>query len=254
MNSSTPEIALPTALLHRDRPLVVREIAGAIQHPSRTLNVDVIIADDCEITRIGLRQVLESKPGYAVTGDIGDSSKAFPLILQFRPGLLLIDSQILGVPSNQIVERIGSAGLETKVIAFTSRTDRVSIIRMLKAGARGYVLKTSSPTELLRAIDVVLRGGTYLSPSVAEIVSGLATREDRGSDLRRPGELLSARETEVLQAIVAGKQNKEIATELHVTVRTIESHRSQLMKKLDLRSVASLTKYAIREGLTPMDQ
>lgn len=253
MASSTSEFVFLRAVPGRNRPPVLRDISDASQHASRDLTVGAILVDECEIVRVGLRHVLESKPGFLVAGEAGDARRALSLVLQHRPALLLIDTQVCGVPGSEIAARVGSAGLDTKVIAFTARTDRFSIVRMLKAGARGYVLKISSPTELLRAIDVVLGGSTYLSPSIAEIVSGLATGHDRGADLRRPGELLSPREIQVLQAIAAGKQNKEIAAELNVTARTVESHRSQLMKKLDLRSVAGLTKYAIREGLTPID-
>lgn len=253
MGSSTSEFVFLQATPGRKRSLFFRDISNVSQHTSRDFTVDVVIAHESEIVRIGLRHVLESKPGYPIAGEAGDGREALSLVLQHRPGLLLVDTQMSGVSGNEIVERVGSAGLDTRVIAFTSRTDRFSIVRMLKAGARGYVLKTSSPTELLHAIEVVVGGSTYLSPNIAEIVSGLATGDDRGADLRRPGELLSPREVEVLQAIAAGKQNKEIAAELDITVRTIESHRSQLMKKLNLRSVAGLTKYAIREGLTPIE-
>lgn len=212
MRSSTSEFVLPRVAPRRNQPLVLRDISDPSQHASRILCV--MIVDECEIVRIGLRSLLESKPGYRVVGEVGDGSKAYSLVLQHRPHLVLIDTQIAEILGNKIVERIGSAGLDIKIIAFTSRSDRFSVVRMLKAGVRGYVLKTSSSAELLRAMNVVMDGGTYLSPSIAEIVSGLATGDDRGADLRRPGELLSPREMEVLQAIAAGKQNKEIAAEL----------------------------------------
>lgn len=213
----------------------------------------VVIADECEVLRVGLRHALESRLGYIVAEEVGEGHAALRSVMQLRPNLLLIDTHVSGLLGNEVVACIASAGINTRVLAFTAYADRFSIIRMLRSGVCGYVLKSASMNELLRAAEVVMRGSTYLSPKVAGIVSGLAIGQGRGSDLKRPEDLLSFRETEVLQAITSGKQNKEIAAELAVNVRTIESHRLRIMNKLNLRSVAALTKYAIREGLASIE-
>jgi DNA-binding NarL/FixJ family response regulator len=188
-----------------------------------------------------------------VIAEAADGRDALDAVRRLRPRLIVLDIHLPILGGIDVVQRIASFEFNVVPIAFTSRTDRLSVVRMLKAGARGIVPKAAAATELVHAVEVVMRGQTYLSPSIAEIISRLATRADRGADLKPAADLLSTRETEVLQGIALGKQNKEIADELQVAVRTIESHRSQLMRKLDLRSVAALTKYAIREGLASIE-
>jgi DNA-binding NarL/FixJ family response regulator len=216
-------------------------------------SVDVLLADECEILRVGLRHTLESRPGLIVVAEAGDGAAAARAIHQLRPNLIVLEADLPSVPGNEVVCLATDVSRNSRIITYTSKSDRLTIVRMLRAGTHGYVLKSGTRNEFLHAVKVVTGGHTYLSPSVAGVVSDLAARPDFAGDLRKPEELLSSRETEVLQALVHGKSNKEIADNLRLTVRTIESHRAQLMKKLNLRSVAALTKYAIREGLTSVE-
>jgi DNA-binding NarL/FixJ family response regulator len=157
-----------------------------------------------------------------------------------------------GMNGFEAIRRIRAEKLRTKLVAFSMHADRNFVAQAIKAGASAYVLKSGPMNELIAAIRAVARGDTYLSPKITEGVGAfthLALARD--SDLTLP--TLSAREREVLQLLAEGKTNKEMASDLHISVKTIESHRAQIMDKLNIRSIAELTKYAIRAGLTSLD-
>jgi DNA-binding NarL/FixJ family response regulator len=151
----------------------------------------------------------------------------------------------------EVTRRMTQEGSATRVIALSMHADRQFVTEMLKAGAMGYLLKDSAPRELISAIESVLGGKVYLSPKAAEVVDDARGRRDREENTFA---VLTPREREVLQLLAEGKSTKEIAHTLLVSARTIETHRAQIMDKLGIRNVAGLTKYAIRQGLTPPEK
>jgi DNA-binding NarL/FixJ family response regulator len=212
----------------------------------------ILLADDHTIIRQGLCALLEKQPDIEVVGAAEDGRKAMELVRKLRPDIVIMD---ISMPSlngidatRQIVGKLGG----TKVIALSMHSSRRFVTEMLKAGASGYILKECLFNELLEAIRVVLNGGIYLSPSITGVVVDdylkQLTTENQPQTLA-----LTEREREVLQLLAEGKSTKQIALQLHVSGKTIESNRRNIMDKLGIYSVAELTKYAVREGLTPLE-
>lgn len=211
--------------------------------------VSVVVADACSALRIGLRQILDSCGGFQVIGEAGDGETLLQTCLPSNPRILIVDVDLPHLQLGELRRQLLESQRGLRILAFTWRSDQSQIVRTLKAGIHGYLLKSATPEELLTAVHVVHGGQSYLSPHVATLLSGFVASPDWGRDAAALEEPLSQRETQVLEEIVRGRTSKEIARSLCVTVRTIEAHRAQVMKKLNLRSVAALTKYAIREGL-----
>jgi two-component system, NarL family, response regulator NreC len=202
----------------------------------------VLLADDHQIVREGLRALLE-KVGHVVVGDAADGRQACALARKLQPNIALLDLSMPlrnGLDSIREIQRVSPG---TKAILLTMYSDRPYVLQAMQAGARGYVLKSQAAQDLLRAIEEVLRGAAYLSPGVAGLlVDAYRQRDDEP-------ELLTAREREVLQLIGEGKTTKAIAGVIGVSFKTAESHRSRVMKKLDIHETAGLVRYAIRRGL-----
>src|SRR3954452_19493218 len=204
----------------------------------------VLLADDHEVVRQGFRAVLE-REGFAVTGEAANGRDAARLAEAHRPDIAVID---LSMPilngldaGRQIVELSGG---RVRVVLLTMFTDEQHIVTALRAGIRGYVIKTQGCNDLIQALREVASGGIYLSPSVCGIaVTGLLSCAHDTADP------LSPREREVLQLIVEGRTSKEVATILGLCVKTAESHRSRLMEKLKIHDTATLVRYAIRQGI-----
>jgi two-component system NarL family response regulator len=211
--------------------------------------VSVVVADACCALRIGLRQILDSRGGFRVIGEAGDGETLLRTCLPSNPQILIVDVDLPHLQLSELGRKVLDSQRDLRILAFTWRSDQSQIVRALKAGIHGYLLKSATPEELLNAVNVVHGGYSYLSPHVATLLSGFVASPDWGRDAAALEEPLSQRETQVLEEIVRGRTSKEIARSLCVTARTIEAHRAQMMKKLNLRSVAALTKYAIREGL-----
>lgn len=198
--------------------------------------------------RDGLRAVLE-RAGVEVVGEAANGHEAIAEVKRWRPEVLVVDITMPELNGIDATRRVTAELPDIKVIALSMNSDRRYVIAMLEAGATGYLLKNSASDELLNALAVVTRGQTYLSPAIARSVVEQAV--GRAPSWRREAERpLSVREREVLQLIAEGKSSKGIAAALEIAVTTVETHRRQIMDKLNLRTVAELTKYAIREGLT----
>ncbi len=206
----------------------------------------VLLADDHRMMRDGLRAVLE-RAGVEVVGEAANGHEAVAEVRRVRPDVVVIDVAMPQLNGIDATRRLAADLPGIKVIALSMNADRRYVIAMLEAGASGYLLKNSASDELLNALDVVARGHTYLSPAIAGSVVDHALRADPSQGSERP---LSLREREVLQLLAEGKSSKEIAVVLLIAVATVETHRRQIMEKLNLRTIAELTKYAIREGLT----
>jgi two-component system, NarL family, response regulator NreC len=216
------------------------------------MSVRILLADDHKMFRDGLRALLSSRPDLEVVGEAEDGLATLELAMRLRPDIVILDLAMPRLHGIEVVRRLAADLPQARVIILSMHSDRRFVVESLRAGAAAYVLKEAGFSELAEVIDDVRAGRLYLSPAVAEQVIRdyvrLAEAED-GSALA----VLSGREREVMQLIAGGQSTKEIAGELHVSVKTIESHRKQIMDKLGLHSVAELTKYAIREGLTPLD-
>jgi DNA-binding NarL/FixJ family response regulator len=212
----------------------------------------VLIADDHQIVRQGLRLLLEKEPDLEVVAEAEDGRTTVRLARELKPGVIIMDVAMPGLNGIEATRQIISESPATKVIALSMYADRRFVVNMLKAGASGYLLKDCAFEELTRAIRAVLSHKTYLSPGVTDI---LVKDCKLGAPMNEVSAyaLLTPREREVLQLMAEGKSTAKIADQLHVSVKTVESHRQQLMQKLNLRSVAELTKYAIREGLTSLE-
>ena len=213
--------------------------------------VRIVIADDHRIVREGLRHLLEKRTDFKVVAEAADGEAAVRLAKELSPDVVILDISMPGLNGIEATRRILAEGPGVRILALSMHSDRRFVIETLKAGASGYLLKDSAFDELARAIEVVMARGAFLSPAITEMV----VREyvaQAGADESAAFSVLTPREREVLQLMAEGESTKEIAARLAVSVKTVESYRQQIMEKLDLHSVAELTKYAIREGLTEL--
>ena len=213
------------------------------------MSIRILLADDHKIMREGLRSLLEKKPGIEVVGEAEDGRKTLQLARRLRPDVVIMDVSMPDMNGIEATRRVIAELPSVKVVALSIHSDRRFVAGMFSAGASGYLLKDCAFEELEHAIRTVARNRFYLNSAIAGIVV-----EDYVSRLGKTDSpafsLLTAREREVLQLMAEGKTTKYIAHSLNVSVKTVETHRRQIMDKLNLNSVAELTKYAIREGIT----
>jgi two-component system response regulator NreC len=215
------------------------------------MSIRILLADDHKIMREGLRSLLEKKHGMEVVGEAGDGRTAIQLARRLRPDVVIMDLSMPDMNGIEATRRVISELPGVKVVALSIHSDRRFVAEMLRAGASGYLLKDCAFDELEQAIHTVASNRTYLDSAIAgkvvkDYVSHLQKTESSAFSN------LTAREREVLQFIAEGKTTKQIAHCLNVSVKTIETHRRQIMNKLSVHSIAELTKYAIREGITPL--
>jgi DNA-binding NarL/FixJ family response regulator len=213
--------------------------------------IRVLLADDHQLLIDGLRAILAKRPNLDIIGVAKDGFEAVDLAARHRPDILLLDISMPGLNGIDAARQILRDLPGAKIIMLSMHDDRRFIQQSLRVGARGYILKESAATEVIQAIEIVERGQLFFSSSVREqILSEYVDLIQDGNGASASP--LSPREREVLQLLAEGKSTKEIAGILNVSVKTIESHRKQIMDKLGLHSIAELTKYAIREGLTQL--
>lgn len=217
------------------------------------MSLRVILADDHEVVRRGIRLLLERElPDMEVVGEASDGREAVRLARALRPDVAVLDLAMPLLNGLDAAREIHRHAPQTKTILLTAHTEDRRVTDALRAGINGYVVKTQSPREVAEAIQQVARGGDfYVSPAVsgggAVVEAYFAARESRAG--RVPRERLSPRERQVLQLVAEGKTTKEVAAILGISVKTTESHRAQVMRKLGIRTAAGLVLYAIREGL-----
>jgi len=216
------------------------------------MSIKVLLVDDHTLIREGLRSLLEKQPDVQVVGEAEDGRRAKELVAELSPDIVIMDVTMPRLGGIEATRQITGEFPSVKVIALSIHSKRRFVADMLGAGAAGYILKECLFDELVQAIEAVAAGGRYLSPRITDVVvDDYVKRLSGGAE--SPLESLTGREREVLQLVAEGKSTKQIAVELHVSTKTIEDNRRQIMEKLDMHSVAELTKYAIREGITALD-
>ncbi len=213
--------------------------------------VRILIADDHKILRDGLEVLLQKEPGFDVVGTAGDGREAVKLTADLQPDVLILDIGMPEMNGIDAAQKINEDFPSVRMIGLSVHTDPLYVERMFQNGAVGYLPKDCAAEELTRAIRTVMAGQVYVSPGVTgAIVDDYVRQLSAAAD--EPA-TLSHREREVLQLLAEGASTANIAAELHLSVKTIETHRKRIMDKLSLRSIAELTKYAIREGITTLD-
>ena len=216
------------------------------------MGVRILIADDHKIVREGLRALIEKHENMEVVAEAETGLDAVRLTQRLQPDIVIMD---IGMPQMNGIEatrEITSGNEKIKVVALSMHSDKRFVLQMLKAGASGYLLKDSAFEELTTAINTVMSNQSFLSPKITDVVLKEYLQTVSRGDAS-VFSVLTHREREVLQMLAEGRSTKEIAASLNVSVKTIETHRQQIMDKLKIRSVAELTKYAIREGLTSLE-
>ena len=206
--------------------------------------IRVLLADDHSLVRQGFRRILEGQRDIEVVGEAPNGRIAVEMVAQFHPDVLVMDVTMPELNGIEATRQVARQHPRTRVVALSMQKDGVYVREMLRAGARGYLLKECTESDLLSAIREVAGGKAWLSPDV----SG-AVLEDYRKHVSEPIDLLSTREREVLQSIAEGKTNKEIAVQFQLSVYTVEAHRGRIMEKLNLHSGNELVRFAIRHGL-----
>lgn len=209
----------------------------------------ILLADDHRVVREGLRTLLAQEPDLSVIGEASDGREVVTLARTLRPDVIIMDIAMPELSGIEATRLIVSENPSIRIVALSMYADRRFVTQILRAGALGYVLKEAAFEELARAIRTVATGKPYLSQTVAGFVVEEFMRQV-STTTSKSLEILTSRETEVLRLLAEGKRAKEIALELKIGVKTAEAHRQNLMNKLEMHSIAELTRFAIREGLT----
>jgi DNA-binding NarL/FixJ family response regulator len=204
----------------------------------------ILLADDHAVVRNGFRMILSSQEDLEVVGEAANGREAVESATALSPDVVVMDVTMPELNGIEATRRISDASPRTRVLALSMHKDAVYVREILRAGAKGYLLKDSSEADLLMAVRAVARGEGFLSPAIAD-----AVLSDYRKHVTNPLDLLTSREREVLQWIAEGKTNKEIAQALHLSVYTVEAHRGRIMEKLNLHSTGELVRFALRNGV-----
>ena len=249
------EISLPIDYQHQPVKAPISPLSEAKPEiaPQRVSEdqVSILLADKHEITREGLRVLLTDQPEFRVVGQAIDGSSVIQLVQELRPDILVIDLMMPGLSGLDATKEFTESGLPTKVIILTTQTAEVYITEALRYGVWGYILKDTSAEDLVQAVQQVHAGRRYLSPALMDRAIHKYTQDTHPDD--QPGDL-TPREMEVMRLLVSGLRNAEIADKLTISRRTVETHRANIMQKLDLRTQDDLVRYALRRGLVSLDE
>jgi two-component system nitrate/nitrite response regulator NarL len=212
--------------------------------------IKVLVADDHPVVRKGLQSYLAKQGHVRIVGEAADGDEALRQARDLSPDVVLMDISMPGMNGLAVTEMLRQEAPEIKVLVLSVHTHKDYILQVIRAGAHGYISKEAPPEELLQAIESVYKGEPHFSEDIARAALGVfVTRGGKAEPLAQ----LTRREREVLVRIAEGKSNKEIASQLNIGVRTIETHRERIMRRLNIHSVAGLTKYAIANGLIPLE-
>ena len=207
----------------------------------------VLLADDHMVVREGLKALIDAQPDLEVVGEAADGDAACRKAADLRPDVVVMDVSMPGLSGVEATERLKHAQPDVRVLALTVYEDTGHLRRMLQAGASGYILKLATGDELVRALRVIASGGVYLDPVLAGKVVGDIVHDSPGAG-RAGGTHLTERESQVLLRVARGFSNKEIAAQLDISVKTVETHKLRSMEKLGLRGRAEVVQYALRQG------
>jgi two-component system response regulator NreC len=206
--------------------------------------IRILLADDHAVVRQGFKMILSAQSDMEIVGEAGNGREAVSLAEQLRPDVVVMDVAMPELNGIEATRRLGESVPHTRVVALSMHKDNVYVREILRAGARGYLLKDSPAGDLVAAVRAVASGEGYLSPAVSN-----AVLDDYRRHVTNPIDLLTSREREVLQMLSEGKTNKEIAGVLNLSVYTVDAHRGRIMEKLNLHSINELVRFAVRNGL-----
>jgi two-component system, NarL family, response regulator NreC len=216
------------------------------------VTISILLADDHAIVRHGLRALLETEPDFEVVGEVDNGLAAVETAEQLQPDVLVLDLMMPGLNGLDVARQTGRCSPQTRIIILSMYTAEAYVLQALRYGAAAYVLKKSSPSELVQAIREVLAGRSFLSQSLS--VSAIENYQQKLKDLPpEPYDRLTAREREVFHLTAEGQTSAQIAARLSISPRTVEMHRHHLMQKLNLDTQADLIRYAIKLGILPLD-
>ncbi|HUV40477.1 MAG TPA: response regulator transcription factor [Sedimentisphaerales bacterium] len=216
------------------------------------MSIRILLVDDHGVIREGLRSLLEKQPDIEVVGEAEDGRKAVELVRELLPEIVIMDITMPNLNGVDATRQIKGSFPQVSIIALSIHANRRFVANMLKAGASAYILKECLFDELIQSIRDVQAGNVYLSPRITGVVVG--DYIERLATIMEPQSSgLTDRQRQIVQALAEGKMMKQIALEFHVSVKTIEADRRQIMEKLNINSIAELTKYAVREGLTSLE-
>lgn len=212
-------------------------------------SIRIVLADDHTIMRHGLRLVLERQPEFVVVGEASNGREAIDVVIQENPDIVIMDIAMPLLNGIEAAKRIHDERLNTAIVILSMHSDEGYILKALKAGARGYLLKDSAESDLIQAIRAVSSGKAFFSPAVSKVLADDYVRQLQRQSIEDPYDLLTARERELLQLVVELKSTKDIASMLNLSPHTVDTHRAHLMQKLNVHSIPELILYAVRKGL-----
>lgn len=210
----------------------------------------IVLADDHVVVRQGLRALLEAEPDFAIVGEAADGLEVADLVERLKADVLILDLMLPGLNGLEVTRQVQQRSPQTRIVVLSMYANEAYVLEALRNGAGAYVLKEASAADLVHAIREVMAGRRYLSPPLSESAIELYVQKAKAAP-RDPYEALTTREREVLQLAAEGQSNPGIADRLGISVRTVETHRANLMHKLDLRSQTDLVRYALRRGILP---
>ncbi|HEX4548055.1 response regulator transcription factor [Pseudomonas sp.] len=218
------------------------------------MTCNLLLVDDHSLIRAGVRALVLDIPGYAVIGEASDGSQLLEMVEQLAPDIVLLDISMKETGGLEALQRLKRVRPQSKVLILSMHTDPALIMQALESGAHGYLLKDTTATELEHALEALRNNERYLSPAIAHTVINQAlTRTQKSPPEVTDSHNLTARQLEILRLIVRGKSTREIANGLGLSIKTVETHRSQIMKRLQIYDVAGLVLFAVREQIISLD-
>jgi len=211
--------------------------------------VSILIADDHSVVRRGLRALLETQQGWKVISEVSNGREAAEKCAKLLPDLAILDISMPDLNGLDAAALITKSSSRTKILVLTMHSDEELIRKTIRAGARGYVLKSDAERDLITAVDALLQGKTFFTAAASEVLLAGMSESGRRKVEVEPGARLSVREREIVQLLAEGRSNKEVAAVLNVSTRTVESHRAKIMRKLKLYSLGELVRYAVRNKI-----
>ena len=216
-------------------------------NPTKSHKTRILLAEKSALVRAGIRSLVQSMPEVEVLGETGDGHEALQLIKKYRPRVVLMDTAMPGINGLEVTARVKKEFPQVRVLIMSERSSEEGVLHALRAGAAGYMLKDATTSELEFALRAVAEGKDYLSPAISRYV--VEDHRRRAVVGAAPIEQLTSRQREILQLIAEGHTTNDIARKLHISVKTVETHRAELMRRLDIHRIAGLVRFAMSAGL-----